>query len=144
MHRALCFSFWACVRYPHWIMPMRLAISLVLMTTWVEWQNTSRPHCRSKPPHPWSLCNGPKFWDNVWLPTISFLCVGHLRSVSLNFLLSNGTGLPSYAMTPSIAKSEALEWISKSLSKSGNFNIGAFTKMPFKVSKASSHASSHS
>ncbi len=69
MHRALCSPFWACAKCPHWTMPMCLAISLVLMTTWVEWQSTSRSHCRSKPPHPWSLCNGPKSWDNVWPPT---------------------------------------------------------------------------
>ncbi len=45
---------------------------------------------------------------------------------------------------PPIAKSKASKWISKSLSKFDNFNTGAFTKMPFKVSKASSHAPSHS
>ncbi len=68
-HRALRSPSWACVGCPYWTMPMCLAISLVLMTTWVEWQNTSRSHCRSTLPHPWSLCNGPKSWDNVWWPT---------------------------------------------------------------------------
>ncbi len=68
-HRALRSPSWACVKCPHWTMLMCLAISFVLMTTWVEWQSTSRSHCWSTPPHPWSLCNGPKSWDNVWRPT---------------------------------------------------------------------------
>jgi hypothetical protein len=51
---------------------------------------------------------------------------------------------PSCTKTPPITKSEASKWISKSLSKSDNFNTGAFTKMSFKVSKALSHAPSHS
>jgi hypothetical protein len=59
-HRGLCSPFPACAECPHWTRPMCLATLLVLMTTWVEWQSTSRSHCRSKPPHLWSLCNGPK------------------------------------------------------------------------------------
>jgi hypothetical protein len=54
------FPSWACVECPHSRMPMCLATLVVLMTTWVKWQSTSRSHCRSRPPHPWSLCNGPK------------------------------------------------------------------------------------
>ncbi len=61
-----------CRMCPRWKRPMCLAISFVLRTTWVEWQSTSRSHCRSAPPHPWSLCNGPKFWDNVSWPTFLF------------------------------------------------------------------------
>jgi hypothetical protein len=58
---------------------------------------------------------------------IFFSCVGHLRPVSLNFLLSSATGPPSCIKTPLITKSEASVWISKSLSKLGNFNTCAFT-----------------
>ncbi len=72
MHQALCSPFRAYVECPHWTMPMCLAISLVLMTTWVKWQSTSRSHCRSKPPHPSSLYNGPKSWDKVWQPTFPY------------------------------------------------------------------------
>jgi len=51
---------------------MCLAISLVLMTTLVGWQSISRWHYRSTPPHLWSLCNGPKSWGSVSLPTFPF------------------------------------------------------------------------
>ncbi len=51
---------------------MCLAISLDLMTTLVKWQSISRWHYRSTPPHLWSLCNGPKSWNNVSQPTFPF------------------------------------------------------------------------
>ncbi len=106
---------------------MCLAISFVSMTTLVELQSISRWHCWSTPPHLWSLYNGPNFWGNLSQSTFPF----HELATFANW-------------TPPIAKSKASEWIPKSLSKLGNFNIDAFTKMPFKVSKASLHASSHS
>ncbi len=51
---------------------MCVAISLVLMITLVEWRNISRWYYQSTPPHPWSLCNGPKSWGNVSQPTFPF------------------------------------------------------------------------
>jgi hypothetical protein len=42
------------------------------MTTLVEWWSISRWHCRFTPPHLWSLCHGPKSWDNVSWPTFPF------------------------------------------------------------------------
>ncbi len=62
----------AYVECPHWTKPTCLAISLVLMTILVKWQSISRWHCQSTPPHLWSLCNGPKSWNNVSRPTFPF------------------------------------------------------------------------
>ncbi len=144
MHRAPHFPSRAYVECPHWTKLVCLTISLILMTTLVEWQSISWWHCQSTPPHLWSLCNDPKSWDNVWRPTFPF-------HVSATFVPSHSTFYsrmpPAFHLAlglPPIAKSKASEWISKSLSKLGNFNIGTFTKMPFKVSKASLHASFHS
>ncbi len=69
---APCFPSWACVECPHWTRLMCITISLILMTTLVEWENISRWHCRLTPPHLWSLCNGPKSWDNVSWPIFPF------------------------------------------------------------------------
>jgi len=102
MHQTLCSPSRAYAGYPHWTMPMCLAILFVLMTTWVELQTTSRSHCRSTPPHPWSLCNGPKSWNNVWQPTSLFhvlatFAPSHSTACSQMpsiFLLSLGVATP--------------------------------------------------
>ncbi len=101
---------------------MCLAILLVLMTTLAELRSISRWHCWSTPPHFWSLYNGPSF-KAMYHNQFFFSWVGHLRSILFNFLLSNATDLPTCTRTLPIIKSEASEWISKSLSKSNNFKL---------------------
>jgi hypothetical protein len=54
-----------------------------------------------------------------------FVWIGHLCYVSLNFLLLIIV-FPSFIRSPPIAKLEASKWISKSLSKSNNFNTCAY------------------